>query len=64
LRRSVAGALQETGVPIEKISRLLRHSNVAITERYLSKLPQRNEGAVLMSEALGLEVEEDDPFTL
>ncbi len=55
LRRSVAGALHESGVPIEKISRLLRHSNVAITERYLSRLPQRNEGAVLMSDMLGLE---------
>ena len=59
LRRSVAGALQENGIPIEKISRLLRHSNVAVTERYLSKLPQANEGAVLMSDVLGLD---DDPF--
>jgi integrase len=55
LRRSVAGALQQAGAPIEKISRLLRHNNVAITERYLSKLPQRNEGAVLMSEVLGFD---------
>ncbi|MCK6579074.1 MAG: site-specific integrase [Anaerolineae bacterium] len=60
LRRSVAGALNDSGVPIEKISRLLRHKNVAITERYLSKLPQRNEGAVLMSGVLGLE--DDDSF--
>jgi integrase len=55
LRRSVAGALQLSGVPIETIRRLLRHANVAVTERYLSRLPQRNEGAVLMSEVLGLE---------
>jgi len=55
LRRSVAGALQEAGVPIEKISRLLRHSNVAVTERYLSRLPQRNEGAVMMSDLLDLD---------
>ncbi len=55
LRRSVAGALEEAGTPIEKISRLLRHSNVAVTERYLSRLPKRNEGGVLMSELLGLE---------
>ncbi|RMF79236.1 MAG: site-specific integrase [Chloroflexi bacterium] len=55
LRRSVAGALQEAGVPIDKISQLLRHSNVAVTERYLSKLPQRNEGAVIMSDVLGLD---------
>jgi len=55
LRRSVAGALQETGVPIDKISRLLRHRNVATTERYLSRLPMCNEGGVLMSDLLGLE---------
>ncbi len=55
LRRSVAGALEEAGTPIEKISRLLRHSNVAVTERYLSRLPKRNEGGVLMSDLLGLE---------
>lgn len=61
LRRSVAGALQQAGVPIEKISRLLRHTNVAVTERYLGKLPQQNEGAVLMSDVLGLE---SDDFSL
>lgn len=55
LRRSVAGALQESGVPVDKISRLLRHRNVAITERYLSRLPVRNEGGILMSDLLGLE---------
>ena len=55
LRRSVAGALEEAGTPIEKISRLLRHSNVAVNERYLSRLPKRNEGGVLMSDLLGLE---------
>jgi integrase len=59
LRRSVAGALQESGVAIDKISRLLRHRNVAVTERYLSKLPQVNEGAVLMSDMLGLEDDSD-----
>lgn len=59
LRRSVAGALQQAGVPIEKISRLLRHTNVAVTERYLGRLPQRNEGAVLMSDVLGLEGDDD-----
>lgn len=61
LRRSVAGTLQHAGVPIEKISRLLRHSNVAVTERYLSRLPQANEGAILMSDALGLD-DDSDPF--
>jgi integrase len=59
LRRSVAGALHEAGTPIEKISLLLRHSNVAVTERYLSRLPQRNEGAVLMSDLLGLDYSDE-----
>lgn len=60
LRRSVAGALHASGVSIDKISRLLRHANVAVTERYLSRLPQVNEGAILMSDVLGLETEPDD----
>lgn len=55
LRRSVAGALQQSGVPIDTISRLLRHANVAVTERYLSKLPQQNEGAMLMADLLDFE---------
>ncbi len=62
LRRSVAGALQESGVPIDKISQLLRHSNVAVTERYLSRLPQINEGALLMSDVLGFDDDEDDDW--
>jgi len=57
LRRSVAGALHQSGVTIDKISRLLRHSNVAVTERYLNRLPQANEGAILMSDVLGLETD-------
>jgi site-specific recombinase XerD len=61
LRRSVAGALEESGVPVETISRLLRHSSIAVTEKYLSKLPKVNEGAILMSSALGLEDEGDWP---
>jgi integrase len=64
LRRSVAGALHENGVTIDKISALLRHSNVAVTERYLSKLPQINEGALLMSDVLGLDDEEDAWFNV
>ncbi len=58
LRRSVAGALNASGVSIDTISRLLRHSNVAVTERYLSKLPRRNPGALLMSDLLAID---DDP---
>ena len=59
LRRSVAGALHQAGVPVEMISRLLRHSNIITTERYLNRLPQPNEGAILMSEMLGLEDEDE-----
>lgn len=55
LRRSVAGNLEQSGVPIETISRLLRHSNVAITQQYLSKLPRENEGALLMADLLGFD---------
>jgi len=55
LRRSVAGALFNSGVPIEKISQLLRHSSIAITERYLNKLPKENVGGILMSDLLGWE---------
>ncbi len=61
LRRSVAGALQEAGVTIDKISRLLRHSNVAVTERYLSRLPQPTEGAVIMSDLLDMGSDDDWP---
>lgn len=60
LRRSVAGALNEAGTPIDQISRLLRHSNVAVTERYLNRLPQANRGAIVMSDILGLEAIDDD----
>lgn len=60
LRRSVAGALHEAGTPIDKISRLLRHSNIAVTERYLNRLPQANEGAILMSDILGINPLDDD----
>ena len=61
LRRSVAGALQEAGVTVDVISRLLRHGNVAVTERYLSRLPQRNEGGVLMEELLEREPAQAGP---
>lgn len=55
LRRSIAGNLELSGVSIETISRLLRHSNIAITQQYLSKLPRENEGAILMADLLGFE---------
>lgn len=60
LRRSVAGALYEAGTPVDKISRLLRHSSISVTERYLQRLPHANEGAVLMSDLLGMSSELDD----
>ncbi len=53
LRRSIAGNLEISGVPVETISRLLRHSNIAVTQNYLSKLPRENEGAILMADLLG-----------
>ena len=53
LRRSIAGNLEVSGVPVETISRLLRHSNIAVTQNYLSKLPRENEGAILMADLLG-----------
>ncbi|MBC7812247.1 MAG: tyrosine-type recombinase/integrase [Burkholderiales bacterium] len=59
LRRSVAGALHEAGTPIDKISQLLRHANVAVTERYLSRLPRVNEGGVIMSGLLGFEDDDE-----
>jgi site-specific recombinase XerD len=40
LRRSAAVGLREKGVEIEEISRLLRHRNVTITERFLAKIPK------------------------
>src|SRR5262249_14111321 len=61
LRRSVAGALHEAGTTIEKISELLRHSNVSVTERYLNRLPKANEGAILMSDLLGFDQDDDWP---
>jgi integrase len=60
LRRSVAGNLEQSGVPVETISRLLRHSNIAVTQQYLSKLPRQNEGAILMADLLNLD-QFDDP---
>lgn len=60
LRRSVAGALYEAGTPVDKISGLLRHSSIAVTERYLNRLPHANEGAVLMSELLDFEQDYGD----
>lgn len=55
LRRSVAGNLELSGVPVETISRLLRHTSVAITQAYLSKLPRQNEGALLMADLLDMD---------
>ncbi len=59
LRRSVAGNLEQSGVPVETISRLLRHSNIAVTQQYLSKLPRQNEGAILMADLLDLGLFDD-----
>ncbi|MEL6525262.1 MAG: site-specific integrase, partial [Chloroflexota bacterium] len=39
LRRSAVANMYKNGMPIEEISRLLRHRNLLITERFLAKLP-------------------------
>ncbi len=52
LRRSVAGALYGAGTAIDTISRLLRHSSIAVTEAYLDRLSQQNNGALTMSDLL------------
>jgi integrase/recombinase XerD len=58
LRRSVAGNLELSGVPVETISRLLRHSSIAVTQHYLSRLPRQNEGALLMADLLDMPEED------
>ena len=39
LRRSAVANMRNNGMPIEEISRLLRHRSILITERFLAKLP-------------------------
>jgi integrase len=39
LRRSAVANMYRNGMPVEEISRLLRHRSVLITERFLAKLP-------------------------
>lgn len=41
LRRTFAGLLEEKGTPIQAISRALRHSSVATTQKYLDGNPRR-----------------------
>jgi integrase/recombinase XerD len=41
LRRTFAGILEESGVPVTDISRAMRHNNVGTTSRYLEKNPRR-----------------------
>lgn len=41
LRRSAAGGLRDAGVPVEEISKLLRHKSIIITERYLKRIPKQ-----------------------
>lgn len=41
MRRTYAGLLQQRGHPIEDISKALRHSNIATTQRYLEDNPFR-----------------------
>ena len=55
----VAASKARTNRSVRGRSRLLRHGNVIITERYLNRLPQPNEGAIIMSDMLGLEDDDD-----
>lgn len=41
LRRTFAGILEESGVPVTDISRAMRHNDVGTTSRYLEKNPRR-----------------------
>ena len=41
LRRSVAGGLRDADHSVEEISKLLRHKNTLITERYLKRIPRQ-----------------------
>lgn len=41
LRRSFAGILEADGVPLKDVQGLLRHDNLATTDRYLERSPQR-----------------------
>ncbi|MGB7338965.1 MAG: tyrosine-type recombinase/integrase [Phototrophicaceae bacterium] len=43
LRRSAVANMVKQGMPIEEISRLLRHRSVLITERFVAKLPMTND---------------------
>lgn len=40
LRRSAVASMHRNGMPTEELSRLLRHRNVLITERFLARLPR------------------------
>lgn len=41
MRRSYAGILEAKEVPVQDISRLLRHSDIGVTSRYLERNPAR-----------------------
>ena len=41
MRRSYAGVLEQAGVPVSDIQRLMRHSNLGTTSVYLEKNPNR-----------------------
>jgi site-specific recombinase XerC len=41
LRRSLAGILEADGVPLKDVQGLMRHDNLATTDRYLERSPQR-----------------------
>jgi integrase len=51
LRRTFAGILEESGVPVTDIQRTMRHGDVGTTSRYLSKNPAKT---VAVTEGLEL----------
>jgi integrase len=46
LRRSFAGWLESLATPVREIQLLLRHSNLATTDRYLDQSPTRRRRAM------------------
>jgi integrase/recombinase XerC len=42
LRRTFCGILEDQGMPVQDISRVMRHENIGITSTYLERRPERN----------------------
>lgn len=46
MRRTLAGILEESGMPVDQIAAVLRHNSTATTERYLKANPRRGVDAM------------------